>query len=87
MRRRDGALATVAAALLWILLAAGVVGGVLELADLVSGSAPVEVADPAWSPLGAATGVARTVFFAALGAAAAVAVPAVRRRLRRGAAR
>lgn len=83
MTVRDGAAATTVRAALCILLAAAAVGGVLELADLLSGTAPAEVADPAWSPLEALVGFLRVVFLAAGGVAATAAVLSVGRRLRR----
>lgn len=86
MTRRDGALATTAAATLWILLASAVVGGVLELAALVSGTAAVDVAHQVWSPLGAVTGLLRVALLATLGFVVSATVLAVGRRLRRGAA-
>lgn len=83
MTARDGAAATTVRAS----LAAAAVAGVLELADLLSGTAPVNVADPAWSPLEALVGVLRVAFLAAVGVAGTSAVLAVGRRLRRDAPR
>ena len=80
--RGRGAAATTVRATLWILLAAAAVGGVLELADLASGTAPVEVADPAWTQLGALGGLGRLALLAAVGTATTVAVLAVAARLR-----
>lgn len=84
MRGRDGVVATTVHAALWILLAAAAVGGVLELADLVSGTGAVGAAHQTWLPLGAVIGLLRVVLLAALGAAVTAAVLTLDRRLRRG---
>ena len=84
MRRRDGVVATTVRASAAILLAAALVVGVLQVVDVVGPGAPVRVADPSWSPLGALAGLGRVALLAALGAAATAIVLALHRHLSSG---
>ena len=75
--------ATTAGASVWLLLAAALVVGALQVVDVVGPGAPVRLAAPSWSPLGALAGLGRVALLAALGAAATAIVLALRRRLAR----
>ena len=87
MRGRHGVVATTARASVWLLLAAALVVGALQVVNVVGPGAPVRLADPSWSPLGALAGLGRVALLAALGAAVTASVLALGRRLRQAAAR
>lgn len=82
MRGGDGVLSTSLRASAWILLAAAVVIGGLELLDTVVSSAPADIAPQPWSPSAALGGVVRVVGLAAIGAMITAVVLGVRPRLR-----
>lgn len=83
MTRHDDLLITTVRASGWVLLAAAVVAGLLEVADLLSVSAPEKIDQEAWAPLVALGGLSRVALVAALGIAATAVVLALARRVRR----
>jgi len=83
MRGGDGVLSTSLRASAWILLAAAVVIGGLELLDTVVSRAPADIAPQPWSPSAALGGVVRVVGLAAIGAMITAVVLGVRPRLPR----